>query len=115
MNAKDFANKWVQSWNSHNLDDILNHYADDIQINTPMIQMAFGEGDGTLIGKEAVSAYWSKALEKFPDLHFELFEVTVGVNSVALYYQSIMHKKAIEVMTFNAEGKVCKMQALYTE
>lgn len=114
MDIKNFANLWINSWNSHNLEDILSHYADDIEITTPMIK-TFTSGEDTLKGKEAVREYWGRALEKVPDLHFKLYDVTYGINSVALYYQSIMNKKAIEVMFFNDEGKVKRMHAFYTD
>jgi hypothetical protein len=115
MEAKQFAEKWVKSWNSHNLEDILSHYSDDIEITTPMIKMALGSDDGMLKGKKAVGDYWQKALAKIPDLHFELYEVTEGINSIALYYKSVLNKKAIEVMFFNSDGKVNKMFAYYTD
>lgn len=114
MNPKNFATSWITSWNSHNLEDILSHYSDDIEITTPMIKLAAGIESGSLKGKDAVAAYWKKALQKIPDLHFELIDVTEGINSVALYYTSVMNKKAIEVMFFNDEGKVNRMYALYT-
>jgi len=115
MDAKRFATTWIESWNSHDLDNILTHYADDIEITTPMIKLAAGMESGSLKGKENVRAYWKKALERIPDLHFELYEVTSGIDSVALFYTSVMNKNAIEVMFFNAEGKVNKMYAYYTE
>ena len=105
MEAKQFAEKWVKYWNSHNLEDILSHYSDDIEITTPMIKTALGSDDGTLKGKKAVGDYWQKALIKIPDLHFELYETTQGINSIALYYKSVLNKKAIEVMFFNSKGK----------
>lgn len=114
MDAKTFAKEWIASWNSHNLEDILSHYSDDIEITTPMIKMALGSNNGTLKGKNAVANYWRKALDKLPDLHFELYEITEGVGCVALYYKSVMERKAIELMFFNDEGKVCKMVACYT-
>ena len=115
MDAKKFAKDWIESWNSHNLDDILSHYSDEIEITTPMIKLAGGIESGSLKGKETVRAYWKKALEKIPDLKFELYEVTSGINSVALFYKSVMNKKAIEVMFFDEQGKVNKMFAYYTE
>lgn len=66
-----------------------------------------------LKGKEAVDDYWRKALEKLPDLQFSLFDWTQGVDSVVLYYQSVMGMVAVEVMFFNEAGKVCKMVAHY--
>lgn len=114
MDAEKFAQEWISSWNSHDLVDILSHYSDDLEITTPMIKMALGDDTGTLKGKEAVADYWSKALAKLPDLHFELVDVTAGVNSVVLYYKSVMNKMAMEVMFFNEAGLVNKMVAHYS-
>ncbi|WP_185286078.1 nuclear transport factor 2 family protein [Chryseobacterium indologenes] len=113
MNHKKFAQMWVDTWNSHDLDDILSHYSEEIEITTPMIAMATGGKESSLHGKEAVREYWRKALEKFPDLHFELIHSTAGVDSVALFYKSIMDKHAVEVMFFDEEGKISKMYAHY--
>ncbi|MFT3947790.1 MAG: nuclear transport factor 2 family protein [Agriterribacter sp.] len=115
MNIQDFANKWIEVWNSHNLENILEHYSDNIEITTPMIKMATGNDSGTLKGKQNVREYWKKALEKIPDLHFELYAVTQGIDCVALYYKSVLNKNAIELMFFDEEHKICKMIACYTE
>lgn len=114
MDAHRFANDWIASWNSHNMDAIMDHYSDDIEITTPMIKLAADIESGSLKGREQVRAYWQKALERIPDLHFELYEVTAGVDCVSLYYKSVMGKKAIETMFFDAKGKVCRMVACYT-
>ncbi len=114
MDAQKFAEEWITVWNSHNLDNILNHYTDDIEITTPMIKLATGIESSSLHGKQAVREYWQKALDKITDLHFELVDVTQGVDSVALYYKSVMNKMAVEVMFLNDAGKVYKMIAHYT-
>lgn len=100
MNHQEFAQQWVSAWNSHDLEDILSHYSEDIEITTPMIATATGGTESSLKGKEAVYEYWKKALDKFPDLHFDLIHSTAGVDSVALFYKSIMDKHAVEVMFF---------------
>ncbi|PQA89826.1 DUF4440 domain-containing protein [Chryseobacterium shigense] len=113
MNHEKFAEEWINAWNSHDLDEIMSHYASDIEVTTPMITLATGGKENTLKGKEVVRQYWKKALEKFPDLNFELIQSTAGVHSVALYYKSIMNKYAVEVMFFDDEGKINKMYAHY--
>ncbi|KMQ65452.1 CbbQ/NirQ/NorQ/GpvN family protein [Chryseobacterium angstadtii] len=113
MNHQKFAEEWMNAWNSHDLEEILSHYAEDIEITTPMIKLAAGGTESTLKGKKAVREYWRKVLDKFPDLHFELIQSTAGVDSVALFYQSIMDKYAVEVMFFDEEGKINKMYAHY--
>lgn len=114
MNAQEFAEEWIETWNSHDLDRILEHYSDDVEITTPMIKMALGNDSGTLKGKEAVGLYWRQALIKLPDLHFELIDVATSVSSVAVYYKSVMNKNTMEVMFFDADGKVNKIIAHYT-
>ncbi len=113
IDAQAFAEEWVAAWNAHDLERILTHYSDDFEIITPMIKMSLGVDTGSLVGKPAISDYWRVALEKMPDLHFELLDVCEGVNSVAVYYKSVMDKRAIEVMEFGAEGKVERVVVHY--
>ncbi len=113
IDAQAFAEEWVAAWNAHDLERILAHYSDDFEIITPMIKMSLGIDTGTLVGKPAIGDYWRGALEKMPDLHFELLDVCEGVNSVAVYYKSVKDKLAIEVMEFGAEGKVERVVVHY--
>ena len=34
MSTQNFAKEWINSWNSHNLEEILSHYSEDIEITT---------------------------------------------------------------------------------
>ncbi len=111
---KRFGTDWIDAWNSHDLDRILCHYSDDVEVTTPMVKVALGTDEGTVRGKVQVRRYWEAALKKVPDLHFELVESTQGVDSIALYYKSVMGKMAIEVMFFNDVGKVRRVVAHYT-
>ncbi len=115
INEKEFAKEWIDAWNSHDLDRILSHYSDDFEITSPMIRVATGMETGMLSGKENIRQYWATALKKLPGLNFELVDVASSVDSVALYYKSVMGKMSIEVMFFNEAGKVCKVVAHYTE
>jgi ketosteroid isomerase-like protein len=114
IDTRKFATAWINSWNSNDLDIILSHYSDDVEITSPMIKLAAGIDAGHLRGKDRVADYWEKALKKIPDLHFELIDIAEGVDSIALYYKSVMNKKTVEVMFFNEEGEVNKVIAHYT-
>jgi hypothetical protein len=54
INAKKFANEWIKSWNSHNLDRILSYYSDNFEFTTPKIKVTLGFEAETLKGKEGI-------------------------------------------------------------
>jgi SnoaL-like protein len=111
--AEQFAADWIDSWNSHDLDRVLSHYADDFEMSSPVIIQVAGEPSGTLQGKAAVARYWKKALELLPDLHFELISVLAGVTSITLYYKGARGRLAAEVFHFGAEQRVTRAFAHY--
>lgn len=107
-----FAADWIDSWNKHDLERVLSHYSDDFEMTSPVIIKVAGEPSGTLKGKQAVGAYWAKALQLFPGLHFELVAALAGVNSITLYYNGVSGPAA-EVFHFNQDGKVARAYAHY--
>ena len=111
--AEKFATEWIEAWNSHDLERVLAHYADDFEMNSPYIVQIAGEQSGRLKGKEAVGAYWTKALAMIPDLHFELISTLVGVNSITLHYKGARGRLAAEVFHFGPDGKVAQAFAHY--
>jgi hypothetical protein len=111
--AEQFATEWIDSWNAHDLNRILSHYANDFEMSSPVIIQVTGEPSGSLRGKAAVGAYWKKALELVPDLRFELLSVLAGVNSITLYYKGARDRLAAEVFHFGPDRKVTRAFAHY--
>jgi len=111
--VEHFATDWIDSWNAHDLDRILSHYSDQFELSSPVVIQVAGEPSGTLQGKVAVRAYWKKALEQIPDLHFELLQVLAGVNSITVYYKGARGRLAAEVFHFGPDQKVTKAFAQY--
>jgi hypothetical protein len=110
--AEHFARDWIDSWNSHDLDRILAHYSDQFEMSSPVIIQIAGEPSGTLKGKDAVGAYWAKALSLIPDLRFELVTILIGVNSITLYYKGPRGLSA-EVFHLGPDQKVLRAYAHY--
>jgi len=107
-----FAAEWIEAWNNHDLNRILSHYSEDFEMSSPFIAQITSAPSGTLKGKEAVGAYWAKALELMPSLHFELVTALAGVESITLYYRGA-RGMAAEVFFFNTNHKVKKACAHY--
>ena len=113
--VEHFAADWVASWNAHDLERILAHYAEDFEMTSPVIVQIAGDPSGTLRGKKAVGAYWQKALQLLPDLRFELISLLVGVASATLYYKGARGRLVAEVFHFGPDGKVVRALAHYAE
>ena len=111
--AEHFAQEWIESWNSHDLDRILSHYADNFEMSSPYIPKIADEASGTLKGKGKVGTYWAKALQMNPALQFELITTLFGVNSITLYYKGTRGISA-EVFHINSAGLVETSYAHYT-
>ena len=103
--ANNFADHWIAAWNQHDLEMILSHYTDDFEMSSPVIVEAMNEPSGTLKGKGKVRAYWSRALENYPDLTFEKLHVLTGSKSVTIIYNGVRGLSA-ESFHFNSSGKV---------
>ena len=112
--ARRFATEWIESWNSHDLDRILTHYAENVVLTSPIAARLLNLPDGTVRGKAALRSYFQKGLEAFPQLRFELIEVMWGLTSVVLHHRDQAGTKSGEFMEFDTEGKVARVVANYS-
>lgn len=110
--AQKFADEWIAAWNRHDLEEILSHYEDDFEMSSPVIVQTMAEPSGTLKGKALVAIYWRKALDRYPELHFNLLHVLTGANSVTVIYEGVRGLSA-EVFHFSTSGKVSSAYAHY--
>jgi hypothetical protein len=111
--AKRFAIDWINAWNAHDLNRILSHYSSDVVFSSPFVE-ALGAGpSGSVRGCEALRAYFSAALGKYPDLQFQLRAVCRGVETVTLVYDSVDRLLAAETMLLDHDGQVTRVWAQY--
>ena len=111
--AQEFAQQWIALWNSHDLDRILSHYTEDVEVTSPLVETIMGPGRTTIRGKPALRDYWGAGLAKYPDLHFRLFRAYAGSQSLVLHYQSIQGLVGAECMEFDTAGLVRRVLAHY--
>jgi hypothetical protein len=112
--AEEFAREWIKGWNDHDLDAVLAHYADDFEMTSPLIVQRFGIASGTVKGKEAVRRYWAQGLAATPQLHFKLRSVMVGVNTVAIIYDSVtLGRTVLERIQFDDQHRGIQAEALH--
>ena len=112
--AWNLANRWVAAWNSHDLDLIMMHYEEAIELTSPVAAQLLQTSDGKVAGKADLRAYFQRGLEAYPDLNFRLEDVLWGVNSVVLYYTNQKGIRTAEFMELSATGKVARVVANYS-
>jgi hypothetical protein len=112
--AWKLANHWVAAWNAHDLDSIMTHYEDAIELTSPVAAQLLGVPDGKVVGKANLRAYFQRGLEAYPELHFRLEDVLWGINSVVLLYKNQKGTRTAEFMELSAAGKVRRVVANYS-
>jgi hypothetical protein len=112
--AVRFAEGWYAAWNAHDLEAILEHYADDVEMASPLVADLTGRPDGRIAGKASLREAFAAGLERYPELRFEPLGLFVGVDSLVLHYTSVGGRSAAETVFFDGEGKVTRYFAHYT-
>ena len=70
--ATRFAQEWVAAWNSRDLERILSHYADDVEVTSPLVPKILGSDQLSVRGKANLREYFRRGLDAYPDLKFTL-------------------------------------------
>jgi ketosteroid isomerase-like protein len=113
--AWGLANHWIAAWNAHDLDLILAHYDEAIELTSPVAARLLGTADGKVAGKANLRGYFQRGLEAYPELRFHLEDVLWGVASVVLCYRNQTGKRTAEFMELSATGRVVRVVANYND
>jgi len=98
--ARVFVDAWVKAWNAHDVDALLEHFADDVTFRSPVAAQLSG-GDGVVRGKDALRAYWTDGLRRIPDLRFEVVGSYLGVDCLVVNYRNQKGGLVNEVLVFD--------------
>ncbi len=98
--AHQFASDWRDAWNAHDLEAILRHFADHIVFTSPVAQRLIDGSDGVIRGMDDLRAYWSEGLRRNPDLHFDIEDLYLGVDTLVINYRNHSGGLVNEVLTF---------------
>jgi predicted ester cyclase len=112
--AWKLANDWVAAWNAHDLERIMSHYEDQVELISPVAAQLLGASDGKIVGKANLKAYFQRGLQAYPELSFHLDDVLSGMNSVVLYYRNQKGTRSAEFMEISPAGKVARVVANYS-
>lgn len=112
--AMEFAQEWIAAWNSHDIDAIVSHYAEDVVLTSPVAAKLLEDPSGTVRGTNALRSYFTRGLQLVPTLKFEFIEVMFGLSSIVVCYKNQRGTKTAEFMEFDKTGKVVRVVANYS-
>ena len=110
--AREAARSWCDAWNQRNLDAIMDHYADDVEFSSPTVVKRWGIADGWLRGKGKLRENFAIGVTA-PELHFELLDVLLGVNSMCVVYRRENGALVTDLVEFDEQGKARRVIACY--
>ena len=91
----------------------MQHYTADIEFCSPIVQNVLGISSGMVCGIDNLRDYFSRQLNKFSTLHFQLLDVFTSPQTVVLYYKINRGLLAAEVMLLNEKMQAMKVYANY--
>ncbi|WP_027543079.1 nuclear transport factor 2 family protein [Bradyrhizobium sp. WSM2254] len=102
---------WVEAWNTRDLERVLTLYDEAAVMTSDRIPALGFDASGTVRGKDALRAYWGKALGFVPELHFTLIDVFVSPDSMVVFYANERGKKICEYLRVNDAGLIVQGSA----
>jgi ketosteroid isomerase-like protein len=110
-----YAEQWVQAWNAHDIEAVLDHFSDDVVFTSPVAARVVPESGGVVRGTPALRDYWTTASGRQPDLQFEVVGVYRGESTLVINYRSHRGELVNEVPTFDGDGLVRVGHGTYLE
>lgn len=98
--ALEFVERWLEGWNTHDLEKVLEHFTEDAVFTSPLAIQLLNDSDGVIRSKAALREYWSEGLRRSPDLHFEVLGIYLGLNSLVINYRNHRRELVNEVLIF---------------
>jgi SnoaL-like domain len=74
MNGR-LVEDWLKGWNTRDLDLLMSLYAEDAAFISPSVLVLDPDSGGIVRGKDSIRVLYRGALERFPNLRFELADV----------------------------------------
>jgi len=113
--TRTLVSDWIDSWNRHDLDGIMRHYADAVVFEANTVVLRWNRPDGRLHGFAELRQHFQRGLDLAPELHFELEDVFTSPSGYATLYRRDNGNRVLDVVELNDEAKAIHVKAFYLE
>jgi hypothetical protein len=80
------AQAWLDAFNAGDVARLVSLYDEDCTHTSPKLRVLHPETGGQLVGRAALTVWWSDALKRLPGIRYEKFSVTANAQRVFLEY-----------------------------
>ena len=114
--AEQFAREWAAAWNRRDIESVLAHFHDDVVFTSPTALAV--TGSPVVRGKDALRAYWAKAMAGIGSIRFTVTRVLwdAELNELAIIYVSDIDgrtKSVSEILGFGPHRKIVKAEVFH--
>jgi ketosteroid isomerase-like protein len=103
IDAVAFSKRWVDAWNAHDIEAVLEHFHDEVVFTSPVAARILPETGGVVRGKSELRRYWTLALEHIPNLRFAVEDVYLGIDTIVIAYRNQDGGLVSEVLRFSGD------------
>jgi SnoaL-like domain/Rho termination factor, N-terminal domain len=108
---REHADRWLEAWNSHDLDAIVACYAEDVDFAIPAV---LGDAEaGSFQGREELRTHFRHGLELAPNLTVTEESLLIGPSGFAILYRREDGHRAIEAVELDGSGLVARARVYY--
>lgn len=112
VEAEVRARDWCDAWNRRDLEAVLAHYGEDVEVCSPLVVARLGRADGVLRGKDALRAYFATGMTNSA-LHFTFEDVRPGVNAMVVFYRRENDMRVADCCGLDDSGLIVRMSAAF--
>jgi len=114
--ALAFATAWADAWNRLDIDAVVNHFAADAEMTSPLAARL--TGNPKVSGRDAIRAYWQRAYGRVPVpcLVLEAAAWDDRLRRLIVWWRADLPDgmtRACELMDFDAAGRIRRSEAYY--
>jgi ketosteroid isomerase-like protein len=113
MTIAEIITDWIDAWNTHDIDRIMGHYADEVEFTAQTVVTRWNKADGKLKGKEELQQHFSKGLTLAPGIHFTVEEILYAPSGYAVLYRRENGNRVLDAVELNEAGLATKVTAYY--
>ena len=84
--AEALARAWLDAFNAHDVAAVVALYAEACTHTSPKIRTLHPDTGGKLVGKAALTTWWSDAMKRLPGIRYEATAVTADERQVLIEY-----------------------------